>query len=147
MCKISKKISDRRKQLGLTLEDVGNAVGVSKTTVQRWESGLIKNMGRDKVAALANVLQLPAVELISEFSDFSTVRVEVPEQIKARDFLREATVKSRQSNVYGFAAPDIIPVKAEADPQFKSMMKLWEVATPKAKKSAIELLKILSEKE
>ena len=46
MCKISKKISDRRKQLGLTLEDVGNAVGVSKTTVQRWESGLIKNMGR-----------------------------------------------------------------------------------------------------
>ena len=43
------KIKARRKELGLTLEDVGQIVGVSKTTIQRWESGEIKNQRRDKI--------------------------------------------------------------------------------------------------
>lgn len=51
-------IKDRRIELKLTLEDIGNAVGVSKSTVQRWESGQITNMRRDKIDALAKVLGL-----------------------------------------------------------------------------------------
>ena len=35
MCEISKKILNRRQQLGLTLEEVGQAVGVGRSTVQR----------------------------------------------------------------------------------------------------------------
>ena len=147
MCNISKKISDRRKQLGLTLDDVGKAVGVSRSTVQRWESGLIKNMGRDKIAALAAVLQISPVELVPGPTDFKTVRVEVPGQKGVIDILKEATVNGERIEKYGFVPQNKIPVKADVDPQFKSMMKLWEVSTPKAKKSAIELLKILSEKE
>lgn len=64
MCEIANKIKNRRIELGLTLEDVGKAVGVGRSTVQRWESGLIKNMGRDKIAALAKVLQISPVELV-----------------------------------------------------------------------------------
>lgn len=64
MCEIANKIKARRVELGLTLEEVGRAVGVGRSTVQRWESGLIKNMGRDKIAALANILQMNAVELV-----------------------------------------------------------------------------------
>lgn len=64
MCEIANKIKARRLELGLTLEEVGQAVGVGKSTVRKWENGMIKNMGRDKVAALANVLQIPAVELV-----------------------------------------------------------------------------------
>lgn len=41
---ISKLISDRRKELGLTLEEVGKIVGVSKSTVKKWEDGYISNM-------------------------------------------------------------------------------------------------------
>lgn len=48
----------RRLQLDLTLDQVGRAVGVSKATVQRWESGLIKNLRRDKIARLAEILDL-----------------------------------------------------------------------------------------
>lgn len=147
MCNISKKISDRRKQLGLTLDDVGKAVGVSRSTVQRWESGLIKNMGRDKIAALASVLQMNPVELVPGPADFNTVRLEVPGQKNAMDILKEATVNSGRLEVRGLVPQSKIPAKVEVDPQFKSMLKLWEVSTPKAKKSAIELLKILSEKE
>ena len=64
MCEIANKIKTRRQELGLTLEDVARAVGVGRSTVQRWESGLIKNMGRDKIAALAKILQISPVELV-----------------------------------------------------------------------------------
>ena len=61
---IGNKIYQRRKELGLTLEEVGNAVGVGKSTVRRWENGMIKNMGRDKIASLAKVLQMSPVEFV-----------------------------------------------------------------------------------
>lgn len=55
---IGQIIKQRRLELKLTLEDVGNAVGVGKSTVKKWEDGYIANMKRDKIASLANVLQL-----------------------------------------------------------------------------------------
>lgn len=64
MNEIGNRLYQRRKELGLTLEEVGNAVGVGKSTVRRWENGMIKNMGRDKIAALAKVLKISPVELV-----------------------------------------------------------------------------------
>lgn len=53
---IGKKIKALREQHGLTLEELGNKVGVGKSTVRKWETGMIANMKRDKVAALAKAL-------------------------------------------------------------------------------------------
>lgn len=59
---INKVIKDRRIELGMTMNDVAKAVGVSEATVSRWESGDIANMRRDKIAKLAEVLHVsPAV--------------------------------------------------------------------------------------
>ena len=59
---IGKLLKKRRQELNLTLEDVGNVVGVGKSTVKKWEDGYIANMKRDKIASIAKVLQLsPAV--------------------------------------------------------------------------------------
>ena len=55
----------QRKKLGLTLEQVGNAVGVSKTTVRKWEIGYIENLKRDKIENLAKVLHISPVTLIT----------------------------------------------------------------------------------
>jgi len=67
---IGAMIKEKRLALGLTLEEVGDAVGVGKSTVRKWENGLIKNMGRDKVAALAKVLGLRPAQLIqSDYTD------------------------------------------------------------------------------
>ena len=57
-------IRNRRLELGKTLEDIGRAVGVSKGTVQRWESGNIANMRRDKIAKLATALEVSPTQLI-----------------------------------------------------------------------------------
>ena len=64
MCEIANKIKTRRQELGLTLEDVARAVGVGRSTVRKWETGMIRNMGRDKIAALADVLQINPVQLV-----------------------------------------------------------------------------------
>lgn len=46
----------RREILGLTLAQIADRMGVSEATVQRWESGNIKNIRYDKMARLADVL-------------------------------------------------------------------------------------------
>ena len=62
---IGKIIHSRRISLGLTLEEVGQAVGVGKSTVKKWEDGFISNMKRDKIALLANILQVSPVTFIT----------------------------------------------------------------------------------
>ena len=57
MSDMSEKIKSLRELHGLTLEQVGNAVGVGKSTVRKWETGQIANMRRDKIASLAKVLR------------------------------------------------------------------------------------------
>ena len=57
-------IKNRRKELNITLEEIGDYVGVSKTTVQRWESGNISNMRRDRIKKLSEILQLDSDELL-----------------------------------------------------------------------------------
>lgn len=64
-----KLIHDRRIQLGLTLEEVGEYCGVGKSTVRKWETGMIQNMRRDKIALLANILHLDPVDLIGKEVD------------------------------------------------------------------------------
>ena len=52
----SRKIYQLRKERGMTLEEVGNIVGVGKSTVRKWETGMIANMRRDKISLLAKAL-------------------------------------------------------------------------------------------
>ena len=47
-----------RQEKDLTQKEVADAVGVSEGTVSRWESGKIGNMRRDKIEALAKVLDI-----------------------------------------------------------------------------------------
>lgn len=58
-------IYNRRKELKLTLEEIGDYVGVGKSTVKKWESGFIANIKRDKIAKLAEILQLNPVTFIN----------------------------------------------------------------------------------
>lgn len=51
------RIHQLRKQQKLTLEEVGKACGVSKSTVRKWEVGIIESMRADKLQLLANTLE------------------------------------------------------------------------------------------
>lgn len=53
---MAQRIMRLRKEKGLTLEQVADIVGVGKSTVRKWETGMIANMKRDKIASLAKAL-------------------------------------------------------------------------------------------
>lgn len=55
---LNEKLKARRLALGLTLEDVGNYVGVGKSTVRKWETGAIKDMKRSQIAKYAEILRI-----------------------------------------------------------------------------------------
>lgn len=50
------KIKMLRNKYNLTLEQVGKAVGVGKSTVRKWETGEIANIGKNRIIALCAVL-------------------------------------------------------------------------------------------
>lgn len=77
---IGKMINQRRTELKLTLEQVGQAVGVGKSTVKKWEDGYISNMRRDKIALLAKVLKMNPVSFITgEFKEEENQAIPLPQ--------------------------------------------------------------------
>lgn len=55
--KINEIIKKRRKELGLTLKQVADQLGVSESLISRYESNDVKNMKVDKIAPLAKILK------------------------------------------------------------------------------------------
>ena len=55
---LGQRIKMLRERQGLTLEELGNRVGVGKSTVRKWELGIIANMKRDKIASMARALDV-----------------------------------------------------------------------------------------
>ena len=53
---MAQRIKTLRQEKGLTLEQVADVVGVGRSTVRKWETGMIANMRRDKIADLAKAL-------------------------------------------------------------------------------------------
>ena len=61
---LSTVLKRRRKELGLTLAQIADAMGVAEATVQRWESGNIKSVRYDKITKLAALLQVNPTALM-----------------------------------------------------------------------------------
>lgn len=57
MFELPEVLASRRKELGLTLAQIADAVGVTEATVQRWESGNIKQLRKKNIIKLAGVLK------------------------------------------------------------------------------------------
>ena len=55
--KVNEIIRARRKELGLTLKQVADKLGVSESLISRYESNDVKNMGIDKLIPLAKILK------------------------------------------------------------------------------------------
>lgn len=60
------KIRNRRLELGLTLEQVGDMCGVGKSTVRKWENGMINDIGRSKIVLLSKALQVSPLFILEE---------------------------------------------------------------------------------
>lgn len=59
-------LKERRLYLKLTLEQIGDFVGVGKSTVRKWENGMINNIGSDKIQKYAQILQISPLDIINK---------------------------------------------------------------------------------
>ena len=50
------RLRQLRKEKKMTLDDLARALGTSKQTIQRYESGVIANIPPEKIEALASAL-------------------------------------------------------------------------------------------
>lgn len=51
------RLKIKRKQLGLTLQEVADKLGLTKATIQKYESGYIKDVDTERLQELANILE------------------------------------------------------------------------------------------
>lgn len=61
-------IKRRRLDLGLTLEELANKIEVSRSTLHKYENGVIANIPHEKIEKLAKALKTIPVELV--WNDF-----------------------------------------------------------------------------
>lgn len=73
---IKKYLKERRLQLGLTIKQIADAVGVNEATVSRWESGKINSMRRDKIYALSKVLDIDPMIIIGRENEENRIPTE-----------------------------------------------------------------------
>lgn len=61
---VKDNIKNKRLQCGITLEELAQKVGVSRQTIQRYESGVISNIPADNVEKIADALQTTPAALM-----------------------------------------------------------------------------------
>lgn len=62
---MNSRIKDRRLQLGMTLEEVAGLCGVGKSTVRKWENGIINDIGSSKIVSLAKALNVSPMFILN----------------------------------------------------------------------------------
>ncbi len=109
---MAEKIRMLRKERGLTLEEVGDRVGVGKSTVRKWESGEIANMRRDKIALLAAALGVEPSYLMGWNENEKTTDNLAPDESELLDSYRALNAAGQSialNTVKGLAGnPDLV---------------------------------------
>ncbi|KST81935.1 XRE family transcriptional regulator [Lactococcus lactis] len=85
-------LKNKRLEKKMTLEQVGQLVGVGKSTVRKWENGMIENMGRDKIVALSKALNISPLDILG-LTDDESVEPIIEKTIQKMKQLEESRQK------------------------------------------------------
>lgn len=84
---VGERLRARRKQLGLSAEKVADELGVSPSTIYRYENGEINKMGIDKLGPIAAAVHTTPAFLMGWEDEVSTLQ-----EAKKLDFSRYHTI-------------------------------------------------------
>lgn len=129
---LSSVLKQRRKELGLTLSQIADSVGVTEATVQRWESGNIKTMRHEKIAKLAEVLKVSPATLMG-WEDLSNGSLTI------REIADRPT--SSLTNPQSVDEEKNKPAESELDELDKELLRLAAQLTPEQKRRQVETLR------
>lgn len=94
---IYEKIKNRRKELGLTADDVANSLGISRATVYRYESAEIEKVPITALVPLAKVLKCSPGYLMGWEDDTDCALS--PESSDAKRSFGEASLDANESRL------------------------------------------------
>jgi transcriptional regulator with XRE-family HTH domain len=77
---LGEKIRKRRIELNMTMDDLGNAIGVQRSAINKYEKGIITDLKRSTLQALANALGVSPLYLLEEDEDEDRDRLEALHQ-------------------------------------------------------------------
>lgn len=66
---LGEKIRKRRIELNMTMDDLGNAIGVQRSAINKYEKGMITDLKRSTIHALAKTLQVSPLYLLDDDND------------------------------------------------------------------------------
>lgn len=93
---LRKRLLERRNFLNLTYQELADKTGISKSTLQRYEKGGIKNLPYDKFFLLAKALEVPTdyfTNLSLDYTAVPTVNQAGQEYIINSDYTRTDYLK------------------------------------------------------
>lgn len=79
MATMGERIFQKRKELGMTMEELGARLGVNKTAVNKWEKGIVQNVKQSTIKQMADIFGCTPSWLMG-FDDVPVPRVENVEQ-------------------------------------------------------------------
>lgn len=88
------RIRSKRIEKSMTMEQLGNLVGVQKSAVNKWEHGIVKNMKRSIISKLANILDVSPAWLMG--FDEEAINALAAEQEEVINSIMEYDEKIRQ---------------------------------------------------
>ena len=66
---IGDKIKTARLAKGYTQEELGKLIGVQKSAIAKYEKGRVVNIKRSVLAKIAQILEIPPIELVSDIEE------------------------------------------------------------------------------
>lgn len=126
--RINEKIKSLRKQKDMTLEDVAKKVGVSRQTIQRYESGVISNIPYDSIMGLAKAFNVhpgvlmgwdAAKEQLEDATDLEKLRM-------SKEYYERVTGPRKKDAAFMFylrTLYDIVERRAEEDDDYIHALK------------------------
>lgn len=93
-------IKQRRNELNMTMEELAKLIGVSTPTIQRYESGEIENVRRDKIKLLADALQCSPAVLMGWENPDDAVSSIINKRIEETGMSLEEVAKKSGASLY-----------------------------------------------
>ena len=87
--KTGEKIRNRRIALNMTMEDLGRAIGVQRSAINKYEKGLV-DIKSKTLTAIANALNISPLLLMDDIEgeDVEQYVTEIPQTVEARSLAK-----------------------------------------------------------
>lgn len=92
----SKRMKQSREKQGMTLAELGRRIGKTEATVQRYESGNIKNLKNDTIENIASALNVNPAYLMGWIDEEPSGEKTIAAHLDGDDFTEEELAEIRK---------------------------------------------------